>query len=45
MDKFIIFRFVKNKIDGKIWKLIGKSGRKSLIDERNDRILILINFV
>lgn len=38
MNKSTIFRLVKNKIDGKIWKLTGKSGRKSLIDERGDRI-------
>lgn len=45
MNKSTIFRLMKNKIDGKIWKLTGKSGRKSLIDERNDRILIPTNSV
>lgn len=34
MDKSTIFRLVKNKIDGKIWKLTGKIGSKKLIDER-----------
>lgn len=45
MDKSTIFRLVKNKIDGKIWKLTGKIGSKKLIDERGDRILIPTNSV
>lgn len=45
MDKSTIFRLVKNKIDGKIWKLTGKIGSKKLIDEKGDRILIPTNSV